>query len=69
MMILPNPGVLDRLIRDRQKQLRTPAMFRPAKVRVGLRVRIGHAMIVAGSTLSGERVERPVPPSAIHHAA
>ena len=69
MMILPNPGVLDTLIRDRQKQLRTPAVRRPAKAGIGLRVRIGHAMIAAGSTLSGERVERPVPPSAIHHAA
>jgi hypothetical protein len=68
MMILPNPGVLDTLIRDRQKQLRTPAT-RPAKAGIGLRVRIGHAMIVAGSTLSGERVERPAPPSAIHNAA
>jgi hypothetical protein len=56
------------MIRDRQKQLRTPAAKRPTRRAVALRVRIGHAMFAAGSALSGERVERPAPPSAIHHA-
>jgi hypothetical protein len=64
MMLPSNPGVLDRLIRDRQEHLRTrPEQgLRPA--RSGIRVRIGHALIAAGSTLSGERVEHTAPHSA-----
>jgi hypothetical protein len=69
MMLPPNPGVLDTLIRDRQKQLRTPPTRSSTRPIVALRVRIGHAMIAAGSTLSGERVERPAPPSALSRAA
>jgi hypothetical protein len=70
MMLPPNPGVLDSLIRDRQKKLRTPPARRPAtSAAVAWRVRIGHALIVAGTTLSGERVERPARPPAIPHAA
>lgn len=67
MMILPNPGVLDHLIRERQEKLRTthPAQ---APARAGVRVRIGHALIVAGITLSGERVEQPARPSALSRA-
>ncbi len=69
MMTLPNPGVLDTLIRDRQTQLRGSPMAGRARRSFGLRVRIGHAMIAAGSALSGERVERPAPPSAIRNGA
>ena len=63
MMNIPNPGVLDDLIRERQERLR---MTRRAKALrpVTLRVRIGHALIVAGISLSGERVDRPARPSA-----
>jgi len=65
MMILPNPGVLDHLIRERQEKLRTtPQQAQARRRRAGMRVRIGHALIVAGSTLSGERVELPARPSA-----
>jgi hypothetical protein len=63
-MILPNPGVLDHLIRERQEQLRTTPHQAEARARGGLRIRIGQAMIVAGNTLIGERVERPARPSA-----
>ncbi|MDP9119001.1 MAG: hypothetical protein M3M93_01820, partial [Actinomycetota bacterium] len=61
--------VLDTLIRDRQTQLQTPAARRSTRPTVALRVRIGHAMIAAGSTLTGERVERPAPPSAFQRTA
>ena len=64
MMILPNPGVLDHLIRERQEKLRVTPHEAEARANGGLRIRIGHALIVAGSTLSGERVERPAHPSA-----
>lgn len=64
MMILPNPGVLDHLIRERQEKLRTAPHEAEARAHGGLRIRIGHALIAAGSTLSGERVERPARPSA-----
>jgi hypothetical protein len=39
---------------------------RPARAQspATLRVRIGHALIAAGISLSGERVERPARPSA-----
>ncbi len=64
MMILPGPGVLDHLIRERQKKLQAAPHEAEARVRGGLRVRIGHALIVVGSTLTGERVERPARASA-----
>lgn len=64
MMILPNPGVLDHLIRERQEKLRIGRHQAKARTRDGLRIRIGHALIAAGRTLSGERVERPARPSA-----
>lgn len=59
MMILPNPGVLDQLIRERQRRLRGSAVRRSGPAGRGLRRRVGHALIVAGSALSGERVEQP----------
>jgi hypothetical protein len=68
-MLPPNPGVLDSLIRDRQKNLRTTPARRSATAGVALRVRIGHALIVAGTSLSGERVEQPARPPALHRAA
>jgi hypothetical protein len=58
MMLPSNPGVLDQLIRDRQKNLRKRPRGAVAPARRGIRVRIGHALIVAGSTMSGERVEQ-----------
>jgi hypothetical protein len=69
MILLPDPGVLDSLIRDRQSQLRTSPTSRPSLTGVGLRVRIGHALIAAGTSLSGERAEQPARPPALPRAA
>jgi len=68
MMIMPDPGVLNQLIRDRQRNLRAHR-HDSAATRYGLRVRIGHAMISAGRGLSGERVEQPARPSALSRPA
>jgi len=56
-MIYPSPDVLNRLIQERQARLQAAAVPPSPESRAGLRVRIGHALIAAGSTLSGERVE------------
>ena len=70
MMIPNNPGVLDRLIRDRQSRLASTALQRAqAHRRGGLRVRIGHLLIAVGATLSGERVELPARPPALPRTA
>ena len=67
-MMMPNPSVLDRLIQDRHTELRaTSRRLTPA--RSAIRVRLGHALIAAGSAMSGERVERPVRHSALSRAA
>jgi hypothetical protein len=55
-MIYPSPDVLSRLIQERQARLQA-AVLPSQAFHAGLRVRIGHALIAAGSTLSGERVE------------
>jgi hypothetical protein len=68
-MVLPNPGVLDVMIRDRQNRLRTKRSGRAGRPRAALRVRIGHALIVAGSSLSGERLEQPARRSALPRSA
>ena len=60
MMLVPHPGVLDRLIRDRHDQLAPNRSQRPIDERhAGVRVRRGHALIAAGARVSGERVELP----------
>ncbi|MCA1571539.1 MAG: hypothetical protein LC798_14705 [Chloroflexi bacterium] len=69
MMLLPSPGVLDSLIRDRQTTLRTSPSRAGTVTVAGLRVRLGHALIVAGTSLSGERVEQPARPAALQRAA
>lgn len=68
MLNMPSPGVLDDLIRDRQERLRMTPRQAQAPAPVALRIRLGHALIVAGITLSGERVERPARPSAYQGA-
>ena len=57
MMILPNPDVLDQLIRDRQRELRMPAVPAAEPAERSVRVRVGHALIAAGAAISGECVE------------
>jgi hypothetical protein len=69
MMIMPGPGVLNVMIRDRQKTLRTKRHGTAPRTRTALRIRVGHALIVAGHTLSGERAERPAGPPALSRAA
>ncbi|HEX5039568.1 MAG TPA: hypothetical protein VFW95_05490 [Candidatus Limnocylindria bacterium] len=69
MMFPSNPGVLDHLIRDRQEQLRTRRGEPKHSARRGIRVRLGRALIVAGTSLSGEQVERPARHSASPRAA
>jgi hypothetical protein len=65
MMIMPNPSVLEHFHKERQRRLRptprTGATRTPTHA--GMRVRIGRALIGAGTALSGERVE-PARPSA-----
>ena len=53
-MILPNPVLLDRLTRERRRELRAAAIRRSLPSAGSLRRRIGHALIVAGSAVSGE---------------
>lgn len=53
-MILPTPGVLDQLIRDRQRELRTTAFRAPAAAAAAVRVRLGRGLIAAGRALAGE---------------
>lgn len=60
MYIMPNPSVLGTFHTERQRRLR-PTPRRGAThttlTHAGLRVRIGRALIGAGTALSGERVE------------
>ena len=68
MMILPSPNVLDRLIQDHAERLQHGT--RPTVVSATpIRVRVGHALIAVGASLSGERVERPARPATLPKAA
>lgn len=59
-MLILNLGVLDHMIRERQRGLRGTEARRSARPGArGLRLRLGHALIAAGSALSGERAEPP----------
>ena len=73
MVFTPNPAVLEYIVRDRQDQLRRSGQRetagRVAGRGAGVRVAIGHALIAAGSTLSGARVEIPAHPSPLQRAA
>ncbi|MGI8828718.1 MAG: hypothetical protein ACR2I5_02960 [Candidatus Limnocylindria bacterium] len=68
-MMMPSPVVLDRLLQERQRQLRMSPRRSHAPATGSLRVRIGHVLIAAGATLSGERVERPARPSTLPKTA
>jgi hypothetical protein len=68
-MMLPNPGVLDVMIRDRHTTLRGRCLENAAPSRAGIRVRIGHALIAAGNTISGERLEQPARRSSLARTA
>jgi hypothetical protein len=70
-MIMPSPRLVDGL--DRSRHERSSNRPEPARVRAAgpspIRVRVGHALIAAGSTLSGERVELPARPQSLQRAA
>jgi hypothetical protein len=59
MMTLMNPSVLEHFHAERQRRLRpTPRIERThAATHAGIRVRIGRALIGAGTAISGERFE------------
>jgi hypothetical protein len=61
MMIMPNPSVLEHFHAERQRRFRpNPAlksMTAAAPGHLGFRVRIGHALIGAGTAIAGERTE------------
>jgi hypothetical protein len=61
-----HPTDLGIVIRDRQERMR--ATPHPTAQRIGLRVRIGHALIALGTSVSGERAQpaRPHAVSACH---
>lgn len=67
-MIIPSPAVMDRMHEHRQRTLRM-APRSAAVARGGLRVRIGHLLIAAGSSLSGDVAERPGRPTTIARTA
>ena len=54
-MLPIHPTDLEIVIRDRQERMR--ATPHPAAPRTGMRVRIGHALIALGTSLSGERAQ------------
>ena len=58
MLIMPNPSVLEHVHAERQRRLRpTPRLESTTPTHATLRVRIGHALIGAGTAISGERGE------------
>ena len=65
MSYLSNPSVLELYHTERQRRLRpTPRRGdSTTTTRSNLRVRVGHALIGAGATIAGERVE----PARPHH--
>jgi hypothetical protein len=59
MMTLMNPSVLEHFHAERQRRLRpTPRIGdTPATAPAAIRVRVGRALIGAGTAISGERFE------------
>ena len=58
MLIMPNPSVLEHFHSERQRRSRPkPHQGSNPPTHAGLRVRIGHALIGAGTALSGEPAE------------
>lgn len=67
-MLIPGPDVLDRLVQQRHEHLRASAIPARSAAIDAMRVRVGKLLIAAGSSLSGERVERPVRKPAVPKA-
>jgi hypothetical protein len=67
MMMMPGPGTLDVMIRERQRRLQGRADQTVTRGGQRLRVRVGRALVVLGAALEGERRERhPCPPAPFH---
>lgn len=66
-MIMPNPVILSGLVQEREQRFTGREPRQEAAPGV-LRVRIGHALIAAGTMVSGERVELPARPPALPKA-
>jgi hypothetical protein len=65
MLTLMNPNVLEHFHAERQRRLRpTPRTGEtPATAPAAIRVRVGRALIGAGTAISGERFEPAARPS------
>jgi hypothetical protein len=68
-MMLPNPVLLDQVTRERHRELRAAAASRSLLRPGSLRRRIGHALILAGSAVSGEPREEPARARDLRRAA
>jgi hypothetical protein len=68
-MMMPNRVILSGLVQDREQRLSPSRAPRRGAAPGVLRVRIGRALIAAGSIVSGERVEVPARPPALSRAA
>lgn len=67
MMLPMQPEDLGPIIRDRQATMRDRR--RPASAsRIPVRVRVGRALIAAGTALGGERAERPARPTPLERS-
>jgi hypothetical protein len=67
MMLPMPPADLDLIVKERQASLRDGR--RPASSsRIPVRVRVGRALIAAGTALGGERAERPARPTQLHRS-
>jgi hypothetical protein len=60
-MIIQSAAVMDHLRQHRQRTMQFRAMRTDPITHGGMRVRIGHLLIAAGSSLSGDVVERHAP--------
>jgi hypothetical protein len=71
-MFTPSPGLWPSLIEDRQHRMRGAvrrSQHTAHAAHTGVRVRLGHLLISAGSTLSGDRVELPAHRPALPRSA
>jgi hypothetical protein len=67
MMLPMPPDDLTIIVKDRQASLR--GRGRPASPsRTPVRVRVGRALIAAGTALGGERAEQPARPTSLLHS-
>lgn len=68
-MIIPSPAVMDHFVQHQRRTLNIHSNPSHTTARGGVRVRFGRLLIAAGSTLSGEPVERPGRPTSLARSA